>query len=143
MALRGKKCKVFAAPADVLLDAAEKKIERYEESESIVQPDIFVVCDETKLTDKFCKGAPDFIIEIMLPSSGVRDQIEKVDLYEKYGVREYWIVQIEEQCLIIHTMQDDQKFSAPVFLPGTGKRSVQTIEGLEIDLDLVFQAIEK
>ena len=86
--LRGRKCTPYAAPFDVRLF--------YEEDESdktVVQPDILVVCDESKtLGLKFCKGAPNFIIELMSDSSGGRDLIDKKLQYEKAGVQEYWVV---------------------------------------------------
>lgn len=59
---------------------------------TVVQPDICVVCDETKLDDRGCVGAPDWIIEILSPASSKKDLNEKYNLYEESGVREYWVV---------------------------------------------------
>ena len=86
--LDGKPCEVFTAPFDVRLfpepDSSDK---------TVVQPDILVVCDEEKLADnKACRGAPDFVIEICSDSSEGRDLIDKKKLYEKAGVKEYWVV---------------------------------------------------
>lgn len=75
------KCKVFPAPADVKL-----------ENGIIVQPDIYVTCDPNKLNGQYHDGAPDWVIEILSPSTAMRDCIEKRDLYKSAGVREYWIV---------------------------------------------------
>ncbi len=82
-ALRDKKsqCDLFSAPTDVVLDET-----------SIVQPDIFVVCDESKITEDNIKGAPDLIIEIVSPSTAYKDTKIKKDLYERFGVKEYIIV---------------------------------------------------
>ena len=89
--LAGKKCTPYVAPLDVRLF--------YEEDETdttVVQPDIMVVCDESKtLGLKYCKGAPNFIIEILSDSSGGRDLIDKKIQYEKAGVQEYWVVSRE------------------------------------------------
>ena len=77
------KCEVFAAPFDVQLD---------KDDYTLVQPDISVICDKTKLTDRGCSGAPDFIIEVVSPSSRKHDYSIKNTLYSQNGVREYWIV---------------------------------------------------
>ena len=76
-------CKLFSAPFDVKL--SDKPL-------TIVQPDIMVICDDTKLDGKRCNGAPDFIIEIVSPSNPTDDYIRKLYYYQNYGVREYWIV---------------------------------------------------
>jgi len=86
--LKDKPCKVFIAPFDVRLFPKE-----YDLDKTVVQPDILVVCDKEKLSDgKACKGAPDFIIEIMSENTEAHDRITKKKLYEEAGVREYWIV---------------------------------------------------
>ncbi len=76
-------CQVFSAPFDVKL--SDKPL-------TIVQPDIMVICDKSKLDENRCNGAPDFIIEIALPSNPADDYIRKLYYYKNYGVREYWIV---------------------------------------------------
>ncbi|MFW5975088.1 MAG: Uma2 family endonuclease [Bacteroidota bacterium] len=83
-----KGCKVFHAPSDVRLPkngntTSDKEIY------TVVQPDIYVVCDLDKLDDKGCLGAPDFIIEIVSAQNAKRDVSEKYELYEKHGVKEY------------------------------------------------------
>ncbi|MFW6029628.1 MAG: Uma2 family endonuclease, partial [Halanaerobiales bacterium] len=84
-----KKWDVYDAPFDVRLPEGE---EDKDEILTVVQPDIVVVCDEDKLDKRGCRGAPDLIIEIISPSSAGRDRKDKRDLYEKHGVREYWLV---------------------------------------------------
>ena len=86
----GKTCDVYAAPFAVYIGGAE-------DNYNYVEPDISVICDETKLTDKGCVGAPDWIIEIVSPSSIQADYMRKLSLYERSGVREYWIVNPESQ----------------------------------------------
>jgi Uma2 family endonuclease len=83
--LVGKSCKVFLAPFDVRLNAAE-------EDNTVLQPDILVVCDHSKLDGKSCNGAPDLVIEILSPSTANRDRLDKFNAYLRAGVREYWIV---------------------------------------------------
>ena len=86
--LKGHKCKVYAAPFDVRLskDPDFKKID------SVIQPDISVICDPSKLDDKGCFGAPDLIVEILSPSNSRVELQNKFELYEEFGVREYWII---------------------------------------------------
>ena len=85
-----KECEVFAAPFGVYIGGAE-------DSYNYVEPDISVICDKTKLTDKGCIGAPDWIIEIISPSSIQKDYYHKLFLYRTAGVREYWIIDPDKQ----------------------------------------------
>mgnify|MGYP001290730836 CR=1 FL=1 len=87
--LENKPCSVLLAPCDVLLPDYET--EETESIKTIIQPDIFVVCDESKLQKKHCIGAPDLIVEILSPSTANRDRIEKSRIYYNHGVKEYWI----------------------------------------------------
>ncbi|MCU0288973.1 MAG: Uma2 family endonuclease [Acidobacteria bacterium] len=89
----GKKCKVYAAPFDVRLPESGQTDA---ETMSVVQPDISVICSPGKLDDKGCKGAPDFIAEITSLATIKKDMKDKLLLYEKHGVPEYWVIQPEE-----------------------------------------------
>ena len=82
----GGPCKAYVAPLAVNLDACDL---------NWVEPDVLVVCDPNKLTDRGCEGAPDFIAEVVSPSSRKHDYALKMCLYEEAGVREYWIVDPE------------------------------------------------
>ncbi|MDA3810205.1 MAG: Uma2 family endonuclease, partial [Spirochaetaceae bacterium] len=88
--LEGKPCIPFTAPFDVYfpLDPDQS----INSIDTIVQPDLSVICDAKKIFDKGCMGAPDLIIEILSPSTGKKDLNEKFQLYEKNGVKEYWVV---------------------------------------------------
>lgn len=101
-ALKGRECQVFVAPFDVRLP---KGNEADEEIDTVVQPDIVVVYDGNKLDERGCRGAPDWIIEVVSPSSESRDQILKRDLYQRVGVREYWIVRPEERQVIVYRLE--------------------------------------
>ena len=93
--LHGKPCKVFSAPYDVRLF--------YEEDESddtVVQPDIMVICDKNKLGPEGCRGAPDLVIEILSPSNTALDMEYKFQVYRHAGVREYWVVSPETPAVI-------------------------------------------
>ena len=133
--LKNKKCKVYYSPFDVRLvetDKGDKKIE------NVVQPDIAVICDLSKLDDRGCLGAPDFIIEITSPSTGKRDAKEKYALYEKYGVREYWIVFPEEK-LVYQYVLKNRKYEQNGIFADDEKISPHIFPDLEIDLSYVFE----
>lgn len=87
--LEGKPCEPFMAPLDVVL--FEKENEK-DKSQNVYQPDLFVVCDQKKISDNRINGAPDFVIEVVSQSSETQDYFIKFQAYMKYGVREYWIV---------------------------------------------------
>ena len=87
--LNGKPCKAYPAPFDVLLPWEN---EADDEVATIVQPDISVFCDKSRITERGARGAPDLVVEILSPSTSKRDQNEKFALYERSAVREYWIV---------------------------------------------------
>ena len=98
-------CKIYPAPFAVNLDADDK---------SWVEPDISVICDSNKLTDRGCSGAPDLIVEIVSPSSRKMDYVWKAGLYMDAGVREYWIVDPVKECTTKYYFEED---SAPVIVP--------------------------
>ena len=99
--LEGKKCRAFVAALDVVL--FEKKKEDKDKSQNVVQPDVFVVCDPDKIKKDRIYGAPDLIIEVVSPSNEAHDYFRKYELYKKYGVREYWIVNPESGKIFAHT----------------------------------------
>lgn len=91
-------CKVFPAPFDVKLSDYPL---------TIVQPDIMIVCDKSKLDGKRCNGAPDFVIEIVSPGNPSDDYIRKAYYYKSYGVREYWIVDPKRRMVTVNCFQED------------------------------------
>lgn len=90
-------CRVFAAPTDVKLSPAEE-----DDRPTVVQPDLLVACAEHLRTERGIVGAPELVIEILSPETGYADRKRKFNLYEKYGVAEYWIVDIDEQVLELY-----------------------------------------
>lgn len=87
--LRGKPCKAYDAPFDVLLPQMD---ESEDDVDTVVQPDLSVFCDRTKITERGARGAPDLVMEILSPSTSKKDLNDKFRLYEKHGVREYWVI---------------------------------------------------
>ena len=134
------KCQIYTAPFDVRLpkngETANDKIY------NVVQPDICVVCDRSKLDEKGCIGAPDLVVEVNSPSTGKRDLNQKFFLYESSGVREYWVVYPEAQAVTVFLLQPNGKYDDGTtyeVLKEQTKVSVQTLEGLIIDLEELFE----
>ena len=133
--LKGKPCEVFHAPFDVRL--FEKEHCKPEDVDTVVQPDILVVCDTDKLDKRGCKGAPDMVVEILSPSNAKYDLWTKYRLYEKAGVREYWIADPETQMLAVFLLRDGT-FSSPMFYTKTAKVKTAVLGDCLIDLGEVF-----
>lgn len=136
MYLFDKGCKVYTAPFDVRLPDGE---EEDRDIQTVVQPDILVICDEDKLDKRGYRGAPELIIEIISPSSGVRDRKEKRNLYEKHGVKEYWLVDYNEKTVEVYLLGEKNDYSKPLVYSREDEVSVNVLNGLEINLSYVFQ----
>lgn len=95
---KGGSCHVYPAPFAVQLKEGRN---------TIVEPDISVICDRSKLTDRGCTGAPDWIIEIVSPNTSSHDYIRKLDLYANAGVREYWIVDPARNSILVYCLEQD------------------------------------
>lgn len=102
--LSGKPCEPYISPIDVFLPPLADRGDDVEDT--VVQPDVLVVCDPTKLADEGIRGAPDFIAEVLSDSTANKDLTRKRDLYEAHGVREYWIVSPENGSVLAYTLQD-------------------------------------
>lgn len=134
--LKGKKCRVFPAPFGVRLFS--EKGDSPEDEGDVLEPDISVVCDRDKLDAHGCKGAPDFIIEILSPSTQRRDRFDKFSLYQRAGVREYWIVDPDRKNILAMTLEDGS-YHAPQVYTAADKAPVTVLEGCVIDLAPVFE----
>lgn len=121
-------CEVYAAPFDVRLPKANEADDRID---TVVQPDISVICDPAKLDEAGCRGAPDWIIEILSPRTAAKDQKEKRDAYERAGVREYWLVHPTDLVLTIYRLADGA-YGRPEVQSLAGETPVAVIPGLSI-----------
>ncbi|MDY3316954.1 Uma2 family endonuclease [Riemerella anatipestifer] len=100
---KNKKCKIYSAPFDV------RFIKNNTENQTIytvVQPDLCIICDESKLDEKGGIGAPDLIVEILSPGNSKKEMKNKFELYEEYGVKEYWIINPLDEIVYIHTLEN-------------------------------------
>jgi len=128
-------CQVYHAPFDVRFPEGIKDNNKII---NVVQPDIVVICNPSILDDAGCHGAPDFIIEILSPHTAYKDFTLKMALYEKNGVKEYWIIDPSNQMITVYLLDNNNKFCSPIVYPGKGKLKVKSIENLEINLDPLF-----
>jgi Uma2 family endonuclease len=129
-------CKIYAAPFDVRLPEGD---EAQEDVRTVVQPDITVVCDQSKLDDKGCKDSPDLIIEILSPSTARKDMKEKFLRYERAGVREYWIVDPSGKMVTVFKLSESGMYGRPDVYSDEDRVKVGILEGLEIELESVFR----
>jgi Uma2 family endonuclease len=136
--LRGRPCEVYHAPFDVRLTKATPNGDAA--IQTVVQPDLCVICDQTKLDERGCLGAPDWIVEIISPGNAIHDTKAKFDLYEENGVREYWIVFPGERSIAVHVLQDGRyqlqgEFYTPGLIP------VHTLSGFNMAWEEVFEGV--
>lgn len=132
--LKGKKCRVFAAPFCVRLDVEKND----NEIKNVVEPDITIVCDNSKLDERGCNGAPDMIIEILSPSTGKNDKLIKFNQYEKAGVKEYWIVEPDQKLVSVFLLQSTGRYGRPEIYSEEDSIKVSIFKDLEIDLKTIF-----
>ncbi|MEW6482853.1 MAG: Uma2 family endonuclease [bacterium] len=136
--LKNKPCEVYLAPFDVRLPKAD---EAEEEIETVVQPDIVVVCERNKLDDRGCIGAPDIIIEILSPYTAKKDLITKYHLYERHKVKQYWIFDPATEEVVIFKLKQD-KYGEPEEYKKQERIKVDIFEDLKIDLNTIFSSRE-
>ena len=139
--LEGKKCRVYAAPFAVRL--FERDVEAPEDVDTMVEPDLSVVCDSDKLDKYGCKGAPDVVIEILSPSTQRHDRLVKLGLYQRAGVREYWIVNPEDQTVQVMLLDGGGILQLHEVYDRTGVAKINSLEGCFIELNKVFAERQK
>lgn len=132
--LQGKNCEVFTAPFDVRLPVSSKDLDKID---TVVQPDLCVVCDPEKLDELGCVGAPDLIIEILSPGNNKKELQLKYEVYEASGVKEYWIIHPDERTLLIYTLEGGTYQPSRLFTLGDQVKS-QALAGFVLDLNEVF-----
>ena len=106
-------CNVFVAPFDVRLPIKSKK-----KDSTVVQPDLCIICDEVKLDEQGCNGAPDLIVEIISPNNRKHDLDTKFKLYEEAGVLEYWIIEPIDKFVLVYTLRNGQYIGLKPFTEG-------------------------
>lgn len=128
--LQGKPCKGYVAPFDVRLphkDEADAKVD------TVVQPDLSVICDQSKLDKLGCRGIPDWIVEVLSPSTMLKDMNTKRSLYEQHGLKEYWIIHPEDRWLMVYTLDEQGRYGQPGVFGMDEASTVQLFPDLRID----------
>ena len=136
--LEHQPCKVYQAPFDVRLPARSTK---HEDIDTVVQPDICVVCDKNKLDELGCVGAPDLVIEILSPGNNRKELANKYEVYEESGILEYWIIHPYEQTVLIFTLIGGRYVPSKLFTSGDILES-KSVAGFQLDLDYVFRDLD-
>ncbi|MBN3580987.1 Uma2 family endonuclease [Algoriphagus aestuarii] len=136
--LEGKNCKVFITPFDVRLPVHSKK---NEDIFTVVQPDICVVGDRSKLDEAGCLGAPDLIVEVLSPGSNKKELKNKYEVYEESSVQEYWIIHPSEETLVIYNLVEGKYQPSKLFSHGDIIKS-EVLPGFELDLEEFFSKID-
>lgn len=131
-----RRCEVFPAPFDVRLpqgDAVEDAA-----VESVVQPDLSVICDPEKIDERGCLGSPDLVVEILSPSTAYKDQTHKLALYEKHGVAEVWLVNAVRGTVLVYVL-DGERYGKAMEMRRDEALQARAVPDLVVDLGAVFE----
>jgi Uma2 family endonuclease len=128
--LQGKTCKGYVAPFDVRLPHNNEVDDNIV---TTVQPDISVICDPSKLDKLGCRGAPDWIIEVLSPSTALKDMNSKRSLYEQHGVKEYWIIHPEDRWIMVYLLNAQASYGKPEIFGMDEPTGVLLFPDLQVD----------
>lgn len=133
--LRNHPCEAFVAPFDVRFpDRSKLNNNVY----TVLQPDICVICDPAKLDKRGCIGAPDIVVEVLSPGNNTRELKSKFDIYEAYGVREYWIVHPQRRSFLKYVLNEERKFVAGMPYEGGAEFASDILPGFRLNVSEVF-----
>ncbi|MGI2323692.1 MULTISPECIES: Uma2 family endonuclease [Methylococcus] len=132
---RDRRCRVLAAPVDVLLPSSDEADELVD---TVVQPDLLVICDRGKISERAVRGAPDLVVEILSPSTAKKDEGVKRDRYEQAGVAEYWLVHPVDHTVFRYALMNGRYGRPEVFGAGDAMASTR-FPGLLVVWDEVFE----
>lgn len=135
--LENNPCKLYYAPFDVRLVNFGKSTQDHDVF-TVVQPDLCVVCDLSKLDDRGCLGSPDLVIEILSPGNSKKEMGIKFNLYEENKIKEYWIVEPAENCIYVYTLQNDKYIGLKPCIEGEQIIS-PLFAGLNFDIERIFE----
>ena len=133
--LKRKPCNVFQAPFDVRLPIPSAK-----KDTTVVQPDLCIICDESKLDPRGCNGTPDLMVEIISPNNSKHDVHTKFNLYQEAGVKEYWIIEPNDKIIFIYTLINNEFIGLKPQVEGENIKSPLLPE-LDIALEDVFYKV--
>ena len=134
--LRGKTCFPFISPFDVRLPVKNRKKDH--EITTVVQPDLGVVCDQSKIDARGCCGAPDLVAEILSPGNSRKEVRIKYELYEESGVKEYWIIHPAEETVAVFLLNEAKKFDGARMYAGNDIINSTAVTGFTISVSEIF-----
>lgn len=137
--LDGKPCRPYIAPVDVRLP---RKEETDDAIDTVVQPDVLVVCDPSKIDRRGVRGAPDWLLEVLSPSTAAHDQIAKRRTYERAGVREYWLVHPGDRTLTVYVL-DNGQYGRPEIYELKDETPICVLPGVSIAWDALVARLPK
>ena len=137
--LDGKPCRPYIAPVDVRLPRAD---EADAAIDTVVQPDVLVVCDPAKIDRRGVRGAPDWLLEVLSPSTAAHDQIAKLRTYERAGVREYWLVHPGDRTLTVYVLETGQ-YGRPDIYELKDATPIGVLPGVAIAWDALIERLPK
>jgi Uma2 family endonuclease len=135
--LQGKPWSVYVAPFDVRLPKAG---EADDQIDTVVQPDVLIVCDRTKLDERGMRGAPDWVVEVLSPSTAGYDQVIKLSAYERAGVPEVWLIHPANRTVTIYQLQAG-RYTLPTVLELKAQTALRAVPGVSIDWDQLLANI--
>ena len=133
-ALDGNPCRPFIAPVDVRLPKAQEADNLID---TVVQPDVLVVCDAAKLDRRGVRGAPDFVVEVLSPGTASHDHVRKRRIYELAGVREYWLVHPIDRMVTVYRLVEGE-YGKPDGFDLTGATPVSVLPGVTVAWDALM-----
>ncbi len=136
--LKGTPCRVFLAAFDVLLP--ESADQREDDVPNVVQPDLTGICDASKIAERGCFGAPDWVVEILSPWTMKKDLDAKFSLYERNHVREYWVIDPGHRTLHVYRLEESGKYGDPLILERSAELACPIGNGIVVRLEPVFAA---
>jgi Uma2 family endonuclease len=136
-ALKGKPYKAYVAPFDVRLPKSD---EANELIDTVVQPDVLIVCDRQKLDERGMRGAPDWVVEVLSPGTANYDQKIKVPVYERSDVPELWLIHPTNRKLTIYRLADG-RYGPPTLLELSGQTDLTAVPGVRIDWDRLLSEL--
>jgi len=133
--LWGHSCKLYTAPFDVRLPVSKS----HDKLDTVVQPDIVIICDAEKLDEQGCNGAPDIVVEILSPGNSRKEMKEKFVLYEASVVPEYWIVDHSNETVIIYSLNDNNNYIGSKPYVSEEVITSNAVDGLKINVSEIFR----
>jgi Uma2 family endonuclease len=136
--VKGTRCRVFVAPFDVLLP--ETGSQREDDVPNVVQPDLTGICDPSRITERGCFGAPDWVVEILSPWTLKKDLDAKFDLYERSGIREYWVIDPGSSTIHVYRLEASGKYGDSIIFEKNAEIPCPVGSGIVVHAAEVFAA---